>query len=149
MRTHAAMGVQITQHVRWFTEAHLGVIRHHHERWDGTGYPDRLAGEQIPLLARVIALGDVFDALINDRPYRKALTAGEALSIIKETAGTHFDPALTAPFVAVVDRLSAFLRDQWGATEFKSVNWLEHVIQVRVETPEGSRWVHVQYKSGW
>jgi putative two-component system response regulator len=70
----------------------------HHERWDGKGYPQGLAGEQIPLHGRLMAIADVYDALISERPYKKAFTHEEALRIISEGKGTQFDPVLTELF---------------------------------------------------
>ena len=68
------------------------IALRHHERWDGTGYPDHLRGTQIPLAARIAAVGDVFDALISKRPYKRAWTTDEALRVIQKSAGSHFDP---------------------------------------------------------
>jgi response regulator RpfG family c-di-GMP phosphodiesterase len=80
----------------------LAAIRGHHERWDGGGYPDGLAGASIPLEARVVSLADCFDALTSSRPYRRALPRREALDLIAAGAGTQFDPQLIGPFVAVM-----------------------------------------------
>ena len=77
------------------------VATHHHERWDGTGYPHLLAGTQIPAPARIVALADVFDALTSDRPYRPALSTGAALALIGSAAGTQFDPDLTDAFLSL------------------------------------------------
>jgi HD-GYP domain-containing protein (c-di-GMP phosphodiesterase class II) len=71
----------------------------HHEKWDGTGYPRGLKGEEIPLHARMFAIVDVWDALCSDRPYRKAVPEPEVLDYIKANAGTHFDPALVEVFL--------------------------------------------------
>ncbi|MEO9175383.1 MAG: HD domain-containing phosphohydrolase, partial [Gaiellales bacterium] len=70
------------------------LLRHHHERWDGLGYPDRLAGRQIPIVARVLAIADAYDAMLADRPYRAALDAVEARRELELGAGTQFDPEL-------------------------------------------------------
>ena len=75
------------------------VVRSSHERWDGTGYPDGLAGEDIPLAARIIAVCDAFDAMVSDRPYRPALSAGEALQELARGAGEQFDPAVLTAFL--------------------------------------------------
>lgn len=80
-------------------DAHL-IIRHHHERWDGGGYPDRLKGPGIPFAARLFALCDVYDALTSDRPYRQALPPHEALTLIAQDRGLHFDPELVDQFLA-------------------------------------------------
>jgi putative two-component system response regulator len=74
------------------------IARHHHERFDGTGYPDGLAGTAIPLAARIVCLADVFDALTSDRVYHKAMPADEAFAIIEAGAGSHFDPAVVEAF---------------------------------------------------
>ena len=87
------------------SRAVLAAIRGHHERLDGTGYPDRLRGEHIPLLARVMAIPDCFDALTSQRAYRAALPPAQALGILQAGAGTHFDPELVRAFLAVAHRL--------------------------------------------
>lgn len=71
----------------------------HHERWDGTGYPRRLKGKEIPLLARVVAIVDVWDALTSDRPYRGAMSNEQAIDLIKSESGTHFDPDIVKAFL--------------------------------------------------
>jgi putative two-component system response regulator len=75
----------------------------HHEKWDGSGYPRGLRGEQIPFAARIFALVDVWDALTSDRPYRKAWPKEKALAYMREQAGTHFDPDLVEPFLSMLD----------------------------------------------
>jgi putative two-component system response regulator len=77
------------------------IAAYHHERWDGTGYPSKLAGEKIPLAARVVAVADVYDALTSRRCYKEPYTHGVARSIILGDAGTHFDPDLVEAFVQV------------------------------------------------
>jgi HD-GYP domain-containing protein (c-di-GMP phosphodiesterase class II) len=77
-------------------------VLHHHERWDGTGYPDRLAGERIPLGARIIFVADAFDAMTSDRVYRRRLDTAEALAELERCAGTQFDPAVVEAFRAVL-----------------------------------------------
>jgi putative two-component system response regulator len=72
----------------------------HHEKWDGSGYPNGLKGEEIPLLGRIMALADVYDALVSERPYKEAYTHGRALEIIAENRGTHFDPQIVDVFIA-------------------------------------------------
>ena len=98
MRSHPARGEEICRHVKSF-EAVLPIIRHHHERWDGSGYPDGLRGEQIPLLARVLQIVDIYDALTNPRPYKPAFTAKHALRVIEEeTARGWRDPEIVKVF---------------------------------------------------
>lgn len=77
----------------------VAVVRHHHECFDGTGYPDRLSGTRIPLLARIIAVVDCFDALTSRRPYRQALPRARALDVIRSCAGSQFDPEIVAVFL--------------------------------------------------
>lgn len=99
----------IKQHAEWGADvasrAHLSQIvrniaRHHHERYDGKGYPDGLAGEEIPLEARIVAVADIYDALITDRPYRKGYAPEAAFSLIEEMRGAELDPAIVDLFLA-------------------------------------------------
>ncbi|UQN05119.1 HD domain-containing phosphohydrolase [Deinococcus sp. QL22] len=99
MEAHAPLGSVLAARIPYLhPEAHA-VIRHHHERWDGTGYPDQLSGEQIPLLARLFSLCDVYDALISTRPYKRAMPPEQALDLIRAGRGNQFDPDLTDLFV--------------------------------------------------
>lgn len=99
MRNHVDVGVRICSPLRSFRQV-LPVIRHHHERQDGSGYPDGLKGNEIPLLARVFQVVDVFDALTSERPYRKALPPQEALRILaEETAKGAWDPTIVEVFI--------------------------------------------------
>ncbi|HEY7875562.1 MAG TPA: HD-GYP domain-containing protein, partial [Actinomycetota bacterium] len=91
MRSHPVVGERMLKGIEFLHDA-LPVIRHHHERWDGKGYPDGLAGEQIPLGARIVAVCDSFDAMTTNRPYRAAMTAEAACEEILTCAGTQFDP---------------------------------------------------------
>jgi ribonuclease P protein subunit RPR2 len=102
MQQHPVTGWEIVRDIDFLGEAR-DVIRHHHERWDGDGYPDRLAGEAIPLAARVFAVADTLDALTTNRPYRQASTITEARAIIVQDSGTHFDPTVIAAFGALSD----------------------------------------------
>lgn len=103
MKRHVEIGVEICAPLRTLRPV-LPLIRHHHERWDGSGYPDGLAGEEIPILARVFQVVDVFDALTNDRCYRKALSHREALEVLhEETAAGYWDRRIVGPFVAMVE----------------------------------------------
>ncbi|HXF83453.1 MAG TPA: HD domain-containing phosphohydrolase [bacterium] len=80
----------------------LAIPSAHHERWDGSGYPDGLRGEQIPLAARIFAVCDVWDALTSDRPYRSAWPRERALAYIRAQAGRHFDPAVVEAFLQLI-----------------------------------------------
>lgn len=82
----------------------LPGVLHHHERYDGGGYPSGLAGEEIPLQARILSVADVFDALTSERPYRTAHTGGEALAYLRHMAGTQFDPAVVGALERVLDQ---------------------------------------------
>ena len=81
------------------------IVRHHHENWDGTGYPDGLEGEMIPVGARVLSIVDCYDALTSDRPYRRALSQGSAIAMIHQRRGTMYDPAIVDAFLRIVQRL--------------------------------------------
>jgi ribonuclease P protein subunit RPR2 len=102
MSRHPVIGWEILRDIEFLGEAKL-VVRSHHERWDGTGYPDGLAGEAIPLAARVFAVADTFDALTTDRPYRPASPIAEARELIEAGSGTQFDPAVVGAFARVPD----------------------------------------------
>lgn len=101
MRRHPALGQQI---VGASAPPEVGPwIRHHHERWDGTGYPDGLRAVAIPLESRIIAVCDAWDAMISERPYRGAMTPAEAVAELRACAGTQFDPELVEPLVGLVE----------------------------------------------
>jgi putative nucleotidyltransferase with HDIG domain len=102
MSTHTVVGAEIMRDIEFLTEASK-VVRSHHERWDGAGYPDGLAGEEIPLNARVFAVADVFDALTTNRPYRVALSVEQARAMIDEESGRHFDPQIVDAFGRIDD----------------------------------------------
>ncbi|MDR1839478.1 MAG: response regulator [Treponema sp.] len=110
MKVHTQIGKQIIEKVELMTKesAFLNYAKifavSHHERWDGTGYPLGLKGNEIPLLGRVMAIADVYDACVSTRPYKTAYTHEKAVSIIKEGSGTHFDPALVEIFLKVSDQ---------------------------------------------
>jgi putative nucleotidyltransferase with HDIG domain len=101
MRNHPLIGAQIVAPFDFFAEG-APVIRHHHERWDGTGYPDGLVGAGIPFGARIIAVADVFDALLSDRPYRPALSREAALAYLTAEAGRTLDPDVVAALLGLV-----------------------------------------------
>ncbi|MBC8248613.1 MAG: HD domain-containing protein [Anaerolineales bacterium] len=100
MRQHSIWGAKILDHIDFLAEA-LPLVRHHHEAWADSGYPDGLSGAEIPLLARIFAVADAYDAITSDRPYRKARSPEEALAIIREETGRQFDPAVVAAFEEV------------------------------------------------
>jgi putative two-component system response regulator len=108
MQTHTLIGAELLEGspARLLQTAEA-IARTHHERWDGGGYPAGLAGEDIPWVGRVAALCDVYDALLTERPYKRAWRAEEALAHIEAEAGRHFDPALAAVFVSLARRDNA------------------------------------------
>jgi len=101
MKTHPEIGARILGVVKGFEQIRL-MVRAHHEHYDGTGYPDGLKGQEIPLGARIIAVADVYDALTTDRPYRVAWNKEKALQVIQEKAGSQFDPQVVSVFVSVL-----------------------------------------------
>jgi ribonuclease P protein subunit RPR2 len=106
MRLHPALGAKILEGIPYLSGVARDVVVAHHECWDGSGYPSGLSGENIPHAARIFAVVDAFDAITNDRPYRRAQTAEFALSRIREAAGTQFEPAVVDAFVSLARRLS-------------------------------------------
>jgi putative two-component system response regulator len=116
VRTHAQRGEDLLRGFGWFDdEISLRVTRNHHERWDGRGYPDGLAGEAIPLEARVVALAESFDAMTHERPGRPAISVALALEEIHGNAGRQFDPRLAAVFIECVGRSAQFFGDRFEA----------------------------------
>jgi putative two-component system response regulator len=107
VKGHVTIGVEVVKRVMADTSDHalllciLNTVSSHHEKWDGTGYPAKLKGENIPLEGRVLAIVDTYDALISWRPYRRALSHEEAVRIIREHRGTHFDPILVDIFLEI------------------------------------------------
>ena len=101
MERHPVIGEEIIREIP-FLEPARPLVRHHHERWDGGGYPDGLAGEEIPFVARVFALADALDALTSDRPYRAAVPIAAAREVIESSDG-QFDPAVLDAFASIPD----------------------------------------------
>ncbi|MDQ6859260.1 MAG: HD domain-containing protein [Chloroflexota bacterium] len=107
MKTHPDLGAKIIANIPFLQEVAI-IIRAHHERWDGNGYPEGLAGEQIPLGARIFAVADSFDAMTSDRPYRRGRDLDEALAEIERCSETQFDPQVVRAFLAVpMNRIEA------------------------------------------
>lgn len=110
MEFHTTLGEQLISSVPHLQGVAREVIAFHHERWDGTGYPWGLAGEKIPLAARIFSVADAFDAISNDRPYQRASSVDTALEKIGAKAGSQFDPHVVEAFVPLVRRQFARLR---------------------------------------
>jgi HD-GYP domain-containing protein (c-di-GMP phosphodiesterase class II) len=104
MRGHPALGAALIAGVPSLDRA-VPILRHHHERWDGAGYPDGLAGEDIPLAARIFAVVDSFDAMTSERPYRRAMPVATALAQLRDVAGSQLDPRMVAEFLELADEL--------------------------------------------
>jgi len=104
MRTHPSFAYELLRPIAFLSEA-LIVPYCHHERWDGKGYPQGLKGDEIPLLARIFSVADVYDAMTSDRPYRKARTHEEAIKYIRSQSGRHFDPHIVDVFLEIVDKI--------------------------------------------
>jgi putative two-component system response regulator len=102
MRQHVALGQQIIAQLPDLSGLAHDIVAAHHERWDGTGYPHGLCGEEIPLASRIFAIVDAFDAITNDRPYRSAQTTERALNEISRAAGKQFDPAIVEAFLSLI-----------------------------------------------
>src|SRR5262249_29650071 len=108
MKLHTVKGAQILETMSDFSNL-IPIVRSHHEHWDGTGYPDGLAGEQISPLARVVAVTDAFDAMTSPRPYRRALGAEQAFAELGRGAGKQFDPYFIEVFMRLRPRIEAML----------------------------------------
>ena len=127
MQIHPRIGAEILETVH-FPYPLASVVRSHHEKYDGTGYPDRLAGEDIPLGARILAVVDCFDALTSDRPYRRPLTKEEALKYIQEESGTFYDPRVVDTLTKNLGRMEILAtqvnrtRETWSAPDKRKIN---------------------------
>jgi len=117
MKRHSSIGAKILSgHPSELMQMAREIALAHHEKWDGSGYPKGLRGEQIPLSCRIVALADVFDALTSKRPYKKAWPVSKAVEYIKENSGKHFDPRLVELFIASMDKI-VVIRDEYAEPE--------------------------------
>src|SRR5215210_6109631 len=103
MKSHAGIGGEVLSSIEYPYPV-VPIVRHHHENWDGTGYPDHLTGTEIPIGARILAVVDCFDALTSDRPYRSKLTDADALAILEERRGLMYDPLVIDAFVEMQEK---------------------------------------------
>ncbi len=123
MKTHTSIGYEILKDSpSKYLQLGAIIARHHHERFDGSGYPKGLAGELIPLPARIVAVADVYDALTSVRPYKPAWSSDDAFAYLREEAGHHFDPRCVDPFLRATDevlKIQQRLADKWSMNEPK------------------------------
>lgn len=110
MREHPVKGYEIASKIEMLKPI-IGAVRNHHERWDGSGYPDKMKGEEIPIAARIVAIADAFDAMATDRPYKAALPLEECEAVLRKTAGKMYDPELIEVFVS--RHLGTLYRDDY------------------------------------
>lgn len=119
MKSHTLIGARTLENVHnkypsnAFLAMGIDIARSHHEKWDGSGYPDGLAGELIPLSARIMAIADVYDALRSKRPYKESFSHAKSCEIIVEGAGSHFDPVVVEAFVALKPRFAKIDDSAW------------------------------------
>lgn len=113
---HPVVGYEMCKYIGFMTEE-LSVIRHHHEKWDGTGYPDKLKGTEISLPARILAIADVYDALTSRRSYREPWPQERALQVIVEGSGSHFDPDCVSAFVKLCESGELFVPKESGVKQ--------------------------------
>jgi putative nucleotidyltransferase with HDIG domain len=111
MREHPVKGYEIASKIEMLKPI-IGAVRNHHERWDGSGYPDKMVGENIPLAARIVAIADAYDAMATDRPYKAALPLEECEAVLRKTAGKMYDPHLIEVFVG--KHLGELYRDDYA-----------------------------------
>lgn len=125
MRRHPVIGEQLLRPYRQFRHE-AAIVRHHHERWDGKGYPDKIRAHQIPIGARIIAVADTFDAMTSSRPYRAALSREVAIEEIRNNAITQFDPQIVASFLEVMEeanKVRPINRDQVALPDDEEQPW--------------------------
>ncbi|MFW6368732.1 MAG: HD domain-containing phosphohydrolase [Spirochaetota bacterium] len=113
MRTHPTIGVKLLEGIEFLRDS-VSLVRSHHERWDGAGYPDGLSGTDIPIESRVFAVADALDAITSDRPYRARRSIGVAREIIAEASGTQFDPDVVTALAGISDEEFGRIRDGTG-----------------------------------
>jgi diguanylate cyclase (GGDEF)-like protein/putative nucleotidyltransferase with HDIG domain len=111
MKVHTIVGAEILERVG-FPYPVVPVVRHHHERWDGRGYPDGLRGDEIPITARILAIADCYDAVREERQYRRAMTRHEAIDLLRQGSNTTFDPNVVAAFLEHLDEFETEIREQ-------------------------------------
>ena len=116
MKLHTVKGVAILQSIPAMGPM-IPIVRSHHEHWDGTGYPDALAGDRIAQPARIVAVADAFDAMTFDRPYRPSMSVDRAYAELAAKAGSHFDPACVTAFIRLRSRVEAIVSQEASVNE--------------------------------
>jgi len=120
MKTHVNIGFNIASRAKELVSV-APFILHHHEHWNGSGYPDGLRAEEIPLECRILSIIDAFDAMTNDRPYHKGVSVDEALEEISKCSGRQFDPFLVEKFVEIIKSTEKETGSEAGAAETGTV----------------------------
>lgn len=133
IKTHVYHGSEIIKAYQWLSDAE-DIVFHHHEKYNGNGYPDGLKAEQIPLSARIFAIADVFDALTSQRPYKEAYSFEKALQIMKDDAGSHFDPVIFKLFTEGVAETYHVLRNYNEAQLAASLHTIMQAYFIDVHT---------------
>jgi putative two-component system response regulator len=128
MKKHTVIGAEILRgsDAEFIRQAEAIALTHH-EKWDGSGYPDGLQGPEIPLAGRIVAIADVFDALASQRPYKEPFSLEESFNVIKEGRGSHFDPEVVDAFFAVEDEILAIKEEDKDQQERLLVQMLTNV----------------------
>jgi diguanylate cyclase (GGDEF)-like protein/putative nucleotidyltransferase with HDIG domain len=144
MKVHTIVGAEILERVG-FPYPVVPVVRHHHERWDGRGYPDGLRGDEIPMTARILTLSDCFDAVHEDRNYREAMTRDQAIEMLKEGSGTVFDPNVVRTFLDHLDEFEAEIRER--CVEPQRVVLPQHLGNARAANTESGPMVYERIRS--
>ncbi|HKY06143.1 MAG TPA: diguanylate cyclase, partial [Blastocatellia bacterium] len=148
MKVHTVVGAQILGRVG-FPYPVVPIVRHHHERWDGCGYPDGLRGDEIPITARIMSVVDCFDALHEDRQYRRALTREQAIEFVRKAAGTQFDPQVVRLFLENLPKFEAQVTEYQVKEVENSLSPDEAAFpatELRERQPEESDWRATDYR---
>ena len=124
MKQHVDLGIALIKKIPWCDDA-LAVIGFHHEKFDGSGYPNGLKGDEIPLAARIFAVIDVFDALISMRPYKEPFSFQHAIESIRDGSGRHFDPIIVTTFYEIAESI-------WNDVANKNIDELEKLLREAV-----------------
>jgi HD-GYP domain-containing protein (c-di-GMP phosphodiesterase class II) len=138
MKTHTTKGAAMIELIPHLAPV-LPIVRNHHERWDGQGYPDGLAGSAIPYLARIVAVADAFDAMTTDRPYRPSMPTDQAFKQIHDGAGRQFDPVCARAFLKIRPRIEELHRQSRELVETMSRSDLHRALAACLEGPATRR----------